>query len=278
VTFDVEKLYAGVLVGSDDRRRSLNVSLGRQNFTLNDGFLISQYGSQWNAGPRPGVYLAPRTTHDFAALGTLKLDRWTATAFYLDPNEYEPIESDTVLAGFNLRHNFTDRFHVNASVIHAVKSVSRYAAPTGPAGTREGLWTYAAHLRWADPAVAPGLYDMRAGAPSYGKTRPLRVEDFAGFEAGFGPDPLGRAPREDQGEEGRFRRFSREGIRARGDNLDIAWLRDGEEEAEDGLTDPDDITAAILGHLREATREIEALVVELEGDEPEEAPIVAAAE
>jgi type I restriction enzyme M protein len=122
------------------------------------------------------------------------------------------------------------------------------------------------------------VYDMRAGAPSYGKTRPLRVEDFAGFEAAFGPDPLGRAPREDQGEEGRFRRFSRDDIRARGDNLDIAWLRGGEEEAEDGLTDPDDITAAILGYLREATREIEALVVELEGDEPEEAPIVAAAE
>jgi hypothetical protein len=158
VTFDVEKLYAGVLVGSDDRRRSLNVSLGRQNFTLNDGFLISQYGSQWNAGPRPGVYLAPRTTHDFAALGTLKLDRWTATAFYLDPNEYEPIESDTVLAGFNLRHNFTDRFHVDASVLHAFRSDTRYAAPAGPVGTREGLSTYAAHLRWADPAVAPGLW------------------------------------------------------------------------------------------------------------------------
>lgn len=122
------------------------------------------------------------------------------------------------------------------------------------------------------------VYDMRADAPSYGKTRPLRVDDFAGFEAAFGVDPLGHAAREDQGAEGRFRRFSREDVRARGDNLDIAWLRDLEDEAEDGLTDPDDITAAILGHLREATREIEALVVELEGDEPEEAPIVAAAE
>lgn len=67
-------------------------------------------------------------------------------------------------------------------------------------------------------------------------------------------------------------------IRARGDNLDIAWLRDGEDEAEKGLTDPDDIAAAILGHLREAMREIEALTVELDGDEPEEAPVAAAAE
>lgn len=119
------------------------------------------------------------------------------------------------------------------------------------------------------------VYDMRAGAPSYGKTRPLRAEDFAAFEAAFGEDPYGRAERQDQGEEGRFRCFTREDIAARGDNLDISWLR-AEEEAEDGLTDPDDITAAILGHLREATREIEALVLELEGEE--EAPEAVAAE
>ena len=123
------------------------------------------------------------------------------------------------------------------------------------------------------------VYDMRAGAPSYGKTRPLRVDDFAAFEAAFGTDPLGHAERIDEGEEGRFRRFTRAQIEARGDNLDIAWLRDGEEEAEDGLTDPDDIVAAILGHLREATREIEALAVELDGEDGAvEGPVQVAAE
>ena len=125
---------------------------------------------------------------------------------------------------------------------------------------------------------ATWVYDMRAGAPSYGKTRPLRAEDFAEFEAAYGEDANGQAERTDQGEEGRFRCFTREDIAARGDNLDISWLRDGEEEAEDGLTDPDDITAAILGHLREATREIEALVLELEGEEEDAAPAAVAAE
>ncbi|WP_295447285.1 hypothetical protein [uncultured Thiodictyon sp.] len=62
-----------------------NVSIGRQNFTLNDGFLISQYGSQYNAGPRPGVYLAPRTTHDLAVLGQATIGRWTLQGFFLDP-------------------------------------------------------------------------------------------------------------------------------------------------------------------------------------------------
>lgn len=157
-TLDLEKAYVGLLWASDDRRRSVNLSFGRQNFTLNDGFLISQFGSQWNAGPRPGIYMAPRTTHDVAALGTVKLDRWTVTAFYLDPNEYEPLESDTTLAGLNLRYNVTDRFHADASVIHAPSSDTRYAAPSGLVGAREGLTTYAGHVRWADPDRAPGWW------------------------------------------------------------------------------------------------------------------------
>jgi type I restriction enzyme M protein len=122
------------------------------------------------------------------------------------------------------------------------------------------------------------VYDMRANQPSYGKTRPLRPEDFWDFEQAFGDDPLGGAERQDQGETGRFRCFTREAVAARGDNLDLSWLRDGEEDAEDGLTDPDDITAAILGHLREALREVEALTVELEGKPEEELSIVEAAE
>lgn len=65
--------------------------------------------------------------------------------------------------------------------------------------------------------------------------------------------------------------FTREAIAARGDNLDIAWLREVEEEAEEGLIEPDDIAAAILGHLQAATLEIEALMAELSDDLPEAA-------
>ncbi|WP_208179847.1 N-6 DNA methylase [Sinorhizobium medicae] len=110
------------------------------------------------------------------------------------------------------------------------------------------------------------VYDMRANMPAFGKTRPLTVADFANFEAAFGADPNGGSERQDQGEEGRWRRFTREMIAARNDNLDIAWLRDTEAEAEEALTEPEDIAAAIVGHLRAALEDIEALSEELEPD------------
>ncbi|TPG13541.1 N-6 DNA methylase [Sphingomonas oligophenolica] len=117
-----------------------------------------------------------------------------------------------------------------------------------------------------DATLEVWIYDARSGAPSYGKTNPFKAADLADFVAAFGDDPLGGAARLYQGEEGRFRRFTREEIAARGDNLDISWLKDTSADAEDGLDTPEDIAAAIQGHLKVALEEIAALVAELEGD------------
>lgn len=115
------------------------------------------------------------------------------------------------------------------------------------------------------------VYDMRANMPAFGKTRPLTIADFAAFEAAFGDDPNGGTQRTDEGEEGRWRCFSRAAIAERNDNLDISWLRDTEAEAEETLTEPEDIAAALIGHLKAALEEIEALSEELE---PEDEAVV----
>ena len=94
----------------------------------------------------------------------------------------------------------------------------------------------------------------------------------------FGDDPYGKAKPQDQGEEGRFRCFTREQIAARNDNLDISWLRDEEADAEERLTEPEDIAAAIMQHLRVALEEIEALTEELEPEEETFAEVREAAE
>ena len=98
---------------------------------------------------------------------------------------------------------------------------------------------------------------------AFGKTRLLTVADFAPFERAFGDDPHGKAARTDEGVAGRFRFWSREQIAARSDNLDIAWLRNTSEDPEDEMTEPEDLAAAIAGHLRAALLEIDAFSEDL---------------
>ena len=119
------------------------------------------------------------------------------------------------------------------------------------------------------------VYDLRANMSAFGKTRPLTQEDFATFEQAFGDDRYGNAERIDGGEGGRFRCFTREQIAARNDNLDLSWLRDAEGNDEDRLTEPEDIAAAIVGRLKAALEEIEALTEELQ-PETEQQPLRAA--
>ncbi|KMO18107.1 N-6 DNA methylase [Methylobacterium platani] len=115
-----------------------------------------------------------------------------------------------------------------------------------------------------DNTEAVWIYDLRTNMPAFGKTTPIRPEHFHEFIVAYGDDPDGdEEERTDTGETGRFRRFTREEVAGRGDNLDITWLR-GAEDAEDALSEPTDITAAILGHLRDALMEVEALAADLE--------------
>ena len=124
-----------------------------------------------------------------------------------------------------------------------------------------------------DATQAVWFYDMRTGAPAYGKTNPIRERDFSEFMEAFGDDPLGEAERQDQGEEGRWRCFTREELAARGDNLDITWLKDTSDDPEDGLETPWEFAEAIEGHLSAALEEVRALMEELGEPEPAEAGV-----
>jgi type I restriction enzyme M protein len=115
------------------------------------------------------------------------------------------------------------------------------------------------------------IYDMRTNMPAFGKRTPLTREHFQEFEQCYGDDPNGGSPRVDQGEAGRFRCFSREEIAKRGENLDISWLRDESLQSGDDLPEPEVIATEIMEKLRIATKEMEALMVLLEGEEAAEA-------
>jgi len=117
------------------------------------------------------------------------------------------------------------------------------------------------------------VYDLRANMPQFGKRTVLTRTHFAEFETAFGPDPLGLpaslAQREDTGETGRFRRFTREWIAERGDSLDIAWLKDDSETGADDLPEPGDLAREAMLELDGALEELRGILAEL-GEEIEE--------
>ncbi len=74
---------------------------------------------------------------------------------------------------------------------------------------------------------------------AFGKRTPLTHGHFAEFEKCFGKKSDGTSKRTDQGNEGRFRKFTREYITERDDNLDISWLKDRDASSGADLSEPD---------------------------------------
>ena len=131
------------------------------------------------------------------------------------------------------------------------------------------------------------VYDMRANMPQFGKRTPFTREYFRTqpdapastprdkFEDVFGNDPCGGpaalAQRVDAGEAGRWRKFTREQIKARGDNLDISWLKDDNAETADAQRDePALVARMVMRELNEAMADLRSLLEEL-GEDPDAA-------
>lgn len=112
------------------------------------------------------------------------------------------------------------------------------------------------------------VYDLRANMPNFGKRTEFTRAYFADFEKAFGDNALGEnlKQRVDTGEEGRFRRFTRDWVAERGDNLDIAWLKDDSETAAEDLPEPEALAEEALGELEAAMADLRSILLEL-GDE-----------
>ncbi len=115
---------------------------------------------------------------------------------------------------------------------------------------------------------ATWVYDLRSNMPSFGKRTPFGPAHLKPFEDAYGPDANGHSPRVDEGEEGRFRCFTRAQITERGDSLDISWLKDADSVDASNLPAPEVLAAEAMAELSEAIRELDALMLALgAGDE-----------
>ncbi len=138
--------------------------------------------------------------------------------------------------------------------------------PTGifyAQGVKTNVLFFTRGTKDKDTTKAVWFFDMRTNMPSFGKRTPFTRAHFAEFEKAFGTDPLGKGKRKDGGETGRFRKFTREEIAKRGDNLDVSWLKDDSVTDHADLPEPDVIAAEIVAQLQTALEEMQALQEEL---------------
>jgi hypothetical protein len=154
----VEKAYAGLLYIDPAMGGSFNVSVGRQNFTLNDGFLIHFVRGSGNIGKRGGLYLGPRNASSFSAITDATWGPWSFKAFYIDPNELRLVDSRSTFAGVNLRYQITPTLSVDGTLITVPESGTSFQAPGGVRLPKEGLRTVAGHIRWNSAFGVEGLW------------------------------------------------------------------------------------------------------------------------
>lgn len=114
------------------------------------------------------------------------------------------------------------------------------------------------------------IYDCRTNIPSVTKKdRPLTPEMFEEFERCYGTDPNGQYERIDQGENGRFRKFSLAWIKERNYNLDISWLKDENLEDPNSLPEPHLLAADAITELSACIDELQLILDEIEEEEVE---------
>ena len=101
------------------------------------------------------------------------------------------------------------------------------------------------------------FYDLRTNMPSFGKTTPLKSEHFADFEAAYTAEDR-RAVTDE-----RWSVFNREEIEAKGNSLDLGWVRDESVLDYNELPDPVESAEEAVANLEEAVDLLMSVVKEL---------------
>ena len=109
------------------------------------------------------------------------------------------------------------------------------------------------------------FYDLRTNMPSFGKTNPLKKEDFAGFEAAC--EAADRHAVQDE----RWSVFTRKQIAEKGNSLDLGLIRDDSIVDYEDLPDPVESGEEAIAQLEEAVDLLQSVVNELKALQSKEA-------
>lgn len=101
------------------------------------------------------------------------------------------------------------------------------------------------------------FYDLRTNMPSFGKTNPLKKEDFAGFEAAYTAEDR-EAVRDE-----RWHKFTREEIAKKENSLDLGLIKDDSLTDYEDLPDPIESAEDSIAKLSEAMDLLQGVVNDL---------------
>ncbi len=150
----VEELYLGLQSG-DAKTGQVDLSFGAREWKAGTGMLLANGGA--SGFSRGALKLGPRRAWRVAGLVRGSARGFTGTAFYLDPNEAPDNDTDTSMAGFDLRYDGKVGNFAGATLGKVVRSRAPYpkaalggiGVPTIIEGARDGLQFLAAYARIA---------------------------------------------------------------------------------------------------------------------------------
>jgi type I restriction enzyme M protein len=140
------------------------------------------------------------------------------------------------------------------------------------------------------------IYDLRTNLQTFGKRSPFTHKYLESFEQAYGDDANGQSPREEGVynilgcttevdasseqtlENARWRKFTREFIKDKGDSLDITWLKDNSITDAANLPAPEVLATEAMTELTEALREMNQLMIDLGAIDEAEGQVMLLAE
>lgn len=131
----LEEGYLGLRLNAVDAP-TFDLSLGPREFKAGTGMLLANGAT--SGFERGALKLGPRKAWEFAALGRVEFGGWSATAFYLNPNELPSNNSFTEIVGTDLRFDGAAGAYAGLTYGHILHSRSPYPkAPFGGIGPPE---------------------------------------------------------------------------------------------------------------------------------------------
>ncbi|MBR0989791.1 alginate export family protein [Bradyrhizobium japonicum] len=183
--FGVEDAFVGLVggrTGDVGDRLIFNASVGRQRFTLGDGFLIMNTAQ--NGEMRAALQSNPRWSADLLGLAQVRYNNVKAEVFYLKPDELPVVDSETALVGANVEAKLGQAFDLAGSYLYVPESKFSYFTTT-QTFSRQGLRVWDARLRWQpNPAGTSGVFWSSEAAVQTNEHFPMLATAFYG-ELGY---------------------------------------------------------------------------------------------